>query len=464
METGADILFFWVARMAMLCGVLDPNSPSDGLRSPFSEVLLHGMVRDAKGRKMSKSLGNGIDPLAVVQGRNRKDLEDNLLSSPAVASNPEILRTAIESLRQDLPNGIPQCGADALRYTLANYCTRQSRLVNFDVYRCETHRRFGNKLWNATRFVLGKLEEVSPDQILPIDLLQRNHTLSPMDEWILHRLSKCVAEVDGSLERREFGFATSGIHDFLVNDFCDMYVEYAKGEISSGSASAERTQAVLLHSLDTALRLLHPFMPFLTEELWQRLPLTPARRDGVSSLMVARFPRSSDLIHSQFASESADRCGTALREVIGAVRQLREKAGGKCRGDVLFVCSDQQACATIKDYAEFVSRVCRNGGSIDGAVSQEAAPGDWETSASVPLDTVQAVVYFRRSDMDAAEKLAVENRNAGRAAAVRSKLEKLEAVTSSEAFRKNAPAAVQEKNAERIAQLRHQLQQYEEGG
>merc|ERR1719399_1502185 len=257
LETGHDILFFWVARMVMMGMCLTG-------KIPFKQVYLHAMVRDAHGRKMSKSLGNVIDPLAVIEGISLEGLHETLLGGNLAEKEVE---KAEEGQKADFPDGIEECGTDALRFALVAY-TSQGRDVNLDVKRVVGYRHWCNKLFNALRYAMMNLGEayVAPDEIRPQDL-------SLSCKWILSRLNQAIASTVKAMDEYQFTQATTAIYAFWQYDLCDVFIELVKPVMASGSdAEKKATRDTLWACLEVGLRLLHPFMPFLTEELWQRLP------------------------------------------------------------------------------------------------------------------------------------------------------------------------------------------------
>ncbi|HYX92103.1 MAG TPA: valine--tRNA ligase, partial [Myxococcaceae bacterium] len=254
METGHDIIFFWVARMMMM-----------GLHFmgevPFRTVYLHAMVRDEKGEKMSKVKGNVIDPLDVVRG------------APAEQLPPAI--------RNKFPQGMPAFGADALRFTLAAL-TQQGRDIKLSLDRVAGYKAFVNKLWNAARFALMNLGDFRADDT-PIE----ERPLSLADRWIVSRLDRAIAETQLALDEFRFSDGASVLYQFLWYELCDWYIELSKIALNAGDATArDAARATLVFSLDHVLRLLHPFMPFVTEEIWQKLPM---QRDW-ESIMIAQYP------------------------------------------------------------------------------------------------------------------------------------------------------------------------------
>jgi len=300
LETGYDIITFWVARM-MIAGITLMDEV------PFGKVLLHPMVRDQDGNKMSKSRGNVIDPIDVMEGI---DLERMIEKTRGLTLPRKEIDNAIAYQREHYPNGFPECGTDALRFTLAAY-TGQDQDIRFSVERVEGYRKFCNKIWQA---VLG----FAAPHLTGMDVapgVPRPATLA--DRWILHRLSEVAAEVDLDLEEFRVGEATGLLYHFFWDDLCSWYIELLKPTLLGGDQAArEAGRAVLRHVLDMSLRLLHPFMPFVTEVLWQELP---RGAQDPASIMIARFPTAADGRPDPEAARDAGR----LLQTITAVRTLR---------------------------------------------------------------------------------------------------------------------------------------------
>ncbi|XP_077645041.1 valine--tRNA ligase [Lonchura striata] len=296
LETGHDILFFWVARMVMLGLALTG-------RLPFRQVYLHAIVRDAHGRKMSKSLGNVIDPLDVISGTSLQALHLQLESSNL---DPAELERAREGQKRDFPEGIPECGTDALRFALCAY-TAQGRDINLDVGRVLGYRHFCNKVWNGARFVLRALGEGYRPP--PEEQLARRRSLA--ERWVRSRLSRAVRSCGDALAAFDFPGATTAVHGFWVYELCDVYLECVKPVLAR---DPEAARAALLTCLEAGLRLLAPFMPFLAEELWQRLPRAPPAPPSVS---LAPFPEPQ-----QFCWQD-DEAEASMEFVLGIARALR---------------------------------------------------------------------------------------------------------------------------------------------
>ena len=293
--TGFDILFFWVARMIMM-----------GLRFmgdvPFRDVYIHGLIRDEQGEKMSKTRGNVIDPLHVIHGAT----SDELLSGAKGGGAPP---AALEGIRRQFPDGFPAFGADALRFTLTALASQGSD-VKLSVKRIEGYRFFCNKIWNAYRFVAAHLDEDEVRRTRPADLL-----LTLPDRWILSRLTEAIRGVTDALEAYRFNDAASILYQFLWHEYCDWYLEIVKNRLAGPEdVESRRTGRVLLvHVLEQSLRLLHPIMPFITEEIWQRLP-----HDG-ESIMRAPWPRADGALQCPEAVETM----ATLMEITREVRNIR---------------------------------------------------------------------------------------------------------------------------------------------
>jgi valyl-tRNA synthetase len=293
--TGFDILFFWVARMIMM-----------GLRFlgdvPFRDVVIHGLIRDEQGEKMSKTRGNVIDPLHVIDGATLEELL-------TAARNGGAPAPALESIRRQYADGLSPFGADALRFTLAALAGQGSD-VKLSVNRIEGYRHFCNKLWNAYRFVATHLR---PEDVREVRLADLD--LTPADRWILTRLNEVIEGVTEAFRAYRFNDAATLLYQFLWHEYCDWYLEIVKDRLASaGDGVAAGTGRVLLvHVLELSLRLLHPIMPFITEEIWQRLP-----HQGVS-VMVAAWPKSESSLHFPQAVETMQ----VLMEITREVRNIR---------------------------------------------------------------------------------------------------------------------------------------------
>lgn len=285
LETGWDILFFWVARMVMLSLHLTG-------KVPFKEVYCHSLIRDSEGRKMSKSLGNVIDPVDIMDGITLEKLHEQLRTGNL---DPKELKTAEKYQKTSFPQGIPECGADALRMALIGYTTGGGDIA-FDVAVIHGYRRFCNKIYQATKYVLGRLGDLTPRA-----KIAKSGKETLPERWILHKLTISAKKINQHLEQREFSLATQVAYKYFYEFLCDTYIENSKAIFDEGSdEQKESAKQTLYTAIEGGLTMIHPFMPFLTEELWQRLP----RREGdkTPSITIASFPQYSQ----EFDDEAAE--------------------------------------------------------------------------------------------------------------------------------------------------------------
>ena len=311
--TGFDIIFFWVARMIMLTMHFMKNEDGTG-QVPFKTVYVHGLVRDGEGQKMSKSKGNVLDPLDLIDGI---DLESLVAKRTFGLMNPKQAEKIEKSTRKEFPEGINAYGTDAVRFTFCALANT-GRDIKFDLKRVEGYRNFCNKIWNATRFVLMNVEGQTVAQEAHPELWELP------EQWIISRLQKAEQAVHQAFATYRLDLAAQTIYDFIWNEYCDWYVELTKPVLNDANVSEERkaeVRRVLLAVMEASLRLAHPLMPYLTEEIWQTL--APMLGKGGDTIMTAQYP----VPETAKINEQAEADMQWLQGLIGAVRNIRGEMG-----------------------------------------------------------------------------------------------------------------------------------------
>ncbi|WP_308019091.1 valine--tRNA ligase [Neisseria cinerea] len=423
--TGYEIIFFWVARMIMM------TTHFTG-KVPFKDVYIHGIVRDHEGKKMSKSEGNVIDPVDLIDGI---DLEKLLVKRTTGLRKPETAPKVEEATKKLFPEGIPSMGADALRFTMASYASL-GRSVNFDFKRAEGYRNFCNKIWNATNFVLMNTE--NQDCGYGATATEPRGYSFP-DMWIVGRLNQTIEQVTQAYETYRFDLAAETLYSFVWNDYCDWYLELAKVQLQTGCASRQRaTRHTLLRVLEAALRLLHPIIPFITEELWQTVaPMCDAKT--ADSIMLARFPEadSGDIVQTAFEQM------TVLQDLIGAVRNLRGEMGIQPNVKApLFV----ESADDLADYLKYLPMMTR----LTEAQQVAALP----ESEDAPVAVCNGARLMLKVEIDKAAETARLSKEAEK---LQKALDKLNAKLSKPGYTEKAPAHLVEKDKADLAELEDKI-------
>ena len=329
LETGWDIIFFWVARMMMFGLKLTGQVP-------FTEVYCHSLIRDSEGRKMSKSLGNVVDPLDIISGITLEDLHKTLMSGNL---DPTEIERAKAYQKSAFPKGIEECGTDALRFTLVNYTTGGGDIA-FDIKEIEAKRRFCNKIYQATNFALKRLENDFTPDASPYD----NKAGSLAEKWILHRLNLATKEVNEAIESREFSIAAGTLYQYWFTSLCDTFIENSKSIFDKGTEKDRKSaQQTLYTALEGGLLLMHPLMPFLTEHLWQKLPRR--KGDGTESIMIARFPEYSAKLDAPKEAEEYE----SIMDIATGIRSLLSQYGFKEEGDITIQTYSDAALKTVTE-------------------------------------------------------------------------------------------------------------------
>src|SRR5271170_7985609 len=430
--TGFDIIFFWVARMIMM-----------GLKftgqAPFREVYVHGLIRDHDGQKMSKSKGNVIDPLDIVDGIS---LDDLLAKRTSGLMQPQMKPAIERATRKQFPQGIPAFGTDALRLCFARLAT-QSRDLRFDMSRVEEYRNFCNKLWNAARYVLTNVEN---QELAPRGSGAES---SLADRWIRARLKAMLTRVDEGFAEYRLDTVANALYEFTWNEFCDWYVELSKAVLQSETSSEQEKRAArrtLIDTLEILLRALHPLAPFISEEIWQRVRECAAARGP--AIMVSAYPRAEEIA----ADSGAEAEMQWLMSFILGLRQIRGEMdiAPARRLDVLL----QNAAP---DDTEYLARNRASLMRLAGiAEPRLLAPGEPAPISAVALVGRLEILVPMAGLIDPTaelERLAKRRRRAA------GDLEKLEAKLANGDFAKNAPAEVVAKDRARVAELRAESDQ-----
>ncbi|MDB2374514.1 valine--tRNA ligase, partial [Psychrosphaera haliotis] len=444
--TGFDIIFFWVARMIMM--TMHFIKDEDGKpQVPFKTVYVTGLIRDENGDKMSKSKGNVIDPLDIIDGIELETLVEKRTGN---MMQPQLAAKIEKSTRKQFPEGMTSSGTDALRFTLSALAST-GRDISWDMKRLEGYRNFCNKLWNASRYVLMNTEEHDCGKDLPANSPELEYSLA--DRWIQSQLQKTVETVRGHLDAYRFDLASSAMYEFTWNQFCDWYLELTKPVIFKGTEAQQKaTRKTLVDVLEALLRLMHPIMPFITETIWQRVvPLTSLGESKADSIMLSPFPQYNESAVDEKALADVE----WLKQFILVIRNIRgemDLSPNKPISVILRNTSEQDLSRLEENKAFLIALAKLEDISVlaDGEKAPASASG---VVGSMDVLIPMAGLIDKEAEMARLNKAIDKNKG---------ELKRVTGKLSNQKFVDNAPQEVLEKEQAKLAEYQQSLEKLEQ--
>ena len=391
--TGFDIIFFWVARMVMMTKYVTN-------KIPFKHVYVHGLIRDQDGQKMSKSKGNVLDPIDLIDGIS---LEDLLKKRTQGLMNPKQAESIVKKTTKEFPKGISSFGTDALRFTFASLAS-PGRDIKFDLQRCDGYRNFCNKLWNASRFVLMNCDEEDNGFGKCVDGYL---SFSQADRWIVSKLQHTLKNIERAYSEYRFDLVAQELYQFIWDEFCDWYLEFAKVQIQQGNESEKRaTRRTLISTLESILRLAHPVIPFITEEIWQII--IPLIRKDHESITLEKFPKSREEKIDEHSIEWVN----TLKKLIDNVRSLRSEMNISPANKIPLALSGNKK--ELEEYLPYLISLAKlSDAKITADLPEKEAPvaiiGNYKVMLNIEIDKEAEAIRLKKE----IEKAEIDLNKAG---------------------------------------------------